>query len=72
MTTPADLETPTLFQVQGLVAVVSGASSGIGLMAAQALAANGARVYIIGKKEEILDMVAEKYSASGQIIPYSL
>lgn len=69
MTTPADLEAATLFQVKGYVAVVSGASSGIGLMAAQTLAANGARVYIIGKREEILDTVAEKYSSNGQIIP---
>lgn len=71
MATPAELETPALFQVKGLVAVVSGASSGIGLMAAQTLAANGARVYIIGKREYILDTVAEKYSSNGQIIPYA-
>lgn len=70
MTTPADLEAATLFQVKGYVAVISGASSGIGLMAAQTLAANGARVYIIGKREEILDTVSEKYSSNGQIIPY--
>lgn len=70
MTTPSDLESPSLFQVKGYVAVVSGGSRGLGLMAAQTLAANGARVYIIGKREEILDTVAEKFSSNGQIIPY--
>ncbi|RHZ58234.1 SDR family NAD(P)-dependent oxidoreductase [Aspergillus thermomutatus] len=64
-----DLEAATLFEVKGYVAVVSGASNGIGLMAAQTLAANGARVYIIGTREEILDTVGEKYSFNGQIIP---
>ncbi|KAJ5102320.1 hypothetical protein NUU61_004542 [Penicillium alfredii] len=63
------LESPSLFEVKGYVAVVTGASSGIGLMAAQTLAANGARVYIIGRKPEVLETVAEKYSSHGQIIP---
>ncbi|GFF81734.1 rhamnolipids biosynthesis 3-oxoacyl-[acyl-carrier-protein] reductase [Aspergillus udagawae] len=64
-----DLEAATLFEVKGYVAVVTGASNGIGLMAAQTLAANGARVYIIGTREEILDTFGEKYSFNGQITP---
>jgi hypothetical protein len=64
-----DLEAATLFEVNGYVAVVTGASNGIGLMAAQTLAANGARVYIIGTREEILDTIGEKYSFNGQIAP---
>ncbi|GIJ92029.1 hypothetical protein Asppvi_011004 [Aspergillus pseudoviridinutans] len=64
-----DLEAATLFEVKGYVAVVTGASNGVGLMAAQALAANGARVYIIGTREEILDTIGEKYSFNGQITP---
>jgi hypothetical protein len=64
-----DLEAATLFEVKGYVAVVTGASNGIGLMAAQTLAANGARVYIIGTSEEILDTIGEKYSFNGQIAP---
>ncbi|GFF41917.1 rhamnolipids biosynthesis 3-oxoacyl-[acyl-carrier-protein] reductase [Aspergillus udagawae] len=64
-----DLEAATLFEVKGYVAVVTGASNGIGLMAAQTLAANGARVYIIGTREEILDTIGEKYSFNGQITP---
>ncbi|GIK05686.1 hypothetical protein Aspvir_009799 [Aspergillus viridinutans] len=64
-----DLEAATLFEVKGYVAVVTGASNGVGLMAAQTLAANGARVYIIGTREEILDTIGEKYSFNGQVTP---
>ncbi|KAH1316095.1 hypothetical protein KXV58_006080 [Aspergillus fumigatus] len=64
-----DLEAATLFEVRGYVAVVTGAGNGVGLMVAQTLAANGARVYIIGTREEILDTIGEKYSFKGQITP---
>lgn len=53
------------------VALVTGGGSGIGLMATQALAVNGAKVYITGRTSEKLDRVAELYSKDipGQIIP---
>ena len=41
-----------LFNVKDRVALVTGAGSGIGLMATQALAVNGAKVYICGRTEE--------------------
>jgi NAD(P)-dependent dehydrogenase (short-subunit alcohol dehydrogenase family) len=55
----------------GTVALITGGGSGIGLMATQALAKNGAKVYITGRTEEKLDRVAELYSKNitGQIIP---
>ncbi|KPV76439.1 uncharacterized protein RHOBADRAFT_25506 [Rhodotorula graminis WP1] len=59
-----------LFSVKNLVAFVSGGGTGIGLMATQALAANGAKVYICGRRKEALDRVVEVYSpqVEGQII----
>lgn len=60
-----------LFDVQNKVALITGGGSGIGLMATQALATNGAKVYIVGRTEEKLDKVAETYGKdiSGSIIP---
>lgn len=53
------------------MALITGGGSGIGLMAAQSLAVNGAKVYITGRTKEKLDRVAELYSADvpGEIIP---
>lgn len=53
------------------MALVTGGGSGIGLMATQALAVNGAKVYISGRTPEKLEKVVELYSKNipGQIIP---
>ncbi|TLD07942.1 short-chain dehydrogenase, partial [Venturia nashicola] len=60
-----------LFDVKGRVALVTGGGSGIGLMAVQALAVNGAKVYITGRTKEKLDRVVESHSKgiSGEIMP---
>lgn len=51
-----------LFTVHGLVAVISGGGTGIGLMMARALASNGAkRVFIIGRRLDKLQEAAEGY-----------
>lgn len=52
------------------MALITGGGSGIGLMAAQALAVNGAKVYITGRSREKLDRVTELYNQNipGQII----
>ncbi|KAK1913630.1 hypothetical protein P3342_006873 [Pyrenophora teres f. teres] len=54
----ADLDPNTLFGVKGLVGVITGGGTGIGLMIAQALEANGAIVYILGRRQEVLEKAA--------------
>ncbi|KAK6364585.1 hypothetical protein LTS17_012058 [Exophiala oligosperma] len=67
----ADFKLDKLFDVKGKVALITGGGSGIGLMATQALATNGARVYIVGRTEEKLQRVADIYGKDipGEIIP---
>ncbi|KUI69538.1 Rhamnolipids biosynthesis 3-oxoacyl-[acyl-carrier-protein] reductase [Cytospora mali] len=65
-----DLNRNSLFNMKGRVALVTGGGSGIGLMITQALAVNGAKVYITGRTEEKLDRVVETYNKDieGEII----
>jgi NAD(P)-dependent dehydrogenase (short-subunit alcohol dehydrogenase family) len=61
-----------LFAVKDYVCVVTGGGSGIGLMSAQALAANGAKVYITGRRMEALETAAKSHNPDqygGEIIP---
>ncbi|KOS19641.1 Rhamnolipids biosynthesis 3-oxoacyl-reductase [Escovopsis weberi] len=58
-----------LFDLKDKVALVTGGGSGIGLMIAQALATNGAKVYITGRTREKLDRVVELY---GSDVPGSI
>ncbi|CAJ0542775.1 Ff.00g002470.m01.CDS01 [Fusarium sp. VM40] len=54
-----ELNAASLFNVDGLVAVVTGGATGIGLMLVKALLQNGtAKVYIAGRRKEKLDEVA--------------
>ncbi|OAG04441.1 EXS-domain-containing protein [Paraphaeosphaeria sporulosa] len=58
-----------LFNVNGLVAVITGGGSGLGLYAARALDANGAKaIYIIGRREETLKEAA-KTAVNGTLRP---
>ncbi|KAK0610629.1 short chain dehydrogenase [Bombardia bombarda] len=55
------IEANALFRVDGMVAVVTGGGSGIGMVMAKALAANGAKkVYILGRRTEPLADVAKE------------
>lgn len=69
-----------LFDCSGLVAVITGGGSGIGLVMARALARNGATVYILGRRFDKLVSAADSITAtlssshspphsSGNVIP---
>ncbi|KAF8645151.1 hypothetical protein AX16_007979 [Volvariella volvacea WC 439] len=58
-----------IFNVDGLVAVITGGGSGIGLMMAATLEHNGATVYIIGRRRDVLEKAARENSKYGKIIP---
>ncbi|KAK3076398.1 hypothetical protein LTS18_013144 [Coniosporium uncinatum] len=60
-----DLKTSKLFDVSHITAVVTGGGTGIGLMITQALATNGAKVYITGRREEALQSVVDQYGKDG-------
>ncbi|TIA86948.1 hypothetical protein E3P99_03501 [Wallemia hederae] len=66
----ADFRLENLFSTKGKTALISGGGSGIGLYIAQALAVNGARVYIFSRTPEKVNRVAETFSqdADGKII----
>ncbi|KIH93413.1 hypothetical protein SPBR_04366 [Sporothrix brasiliensis 5110] len=60
----AALQAASLFRVDGLVAVITGGGTGIGLTMARALAANGARlVFILGRRKDVLDAAAAAANA---------
>jgi NAD(P)-dependent dehydrogenase (short-subunit alcohol dehydrogenase family) len=54
----------TLFDLGGKVALLTGASKGIGLAMATALAQHGATVVISARKQEQLDLAAEEINAA--------
>jgi len=54
-----------LFQLHGKVALVTGASKGIGEAIARGLAEFGARVVVSSRKQEAVDAVAEAFKSDG-------
>ncbi|KAF3220156.1 hypothetical protein TWF192_000784 [Orbilia oligospora] len=66
-----ELSCCNLFSVKGLIVVITGGGTGIGLMIAKSFAANGAKVYIIGRRLQVLQKTAETHASdtSGEIIP---
>ena len=58
-----------LFNISGKIALVTGASKGIGEMIATGLVKSGVKTYINSRKEDELTITAEKLSEYGQCIP---
>lgn len=54
-----------LFSLNGEVAIVTGASSGLGVRFAEVLAANGAAVALVARREEQLAAVTARIAAAG-------
>ncbi|KAH9836113.1 NAD-P-binding protein [Rhodofomes roseus] len=60
------LSAANIFDLRGVVAVVTGGGTGIGLMISSTLLANGATVYIIGPNQVDLDKVAGIYNEAAE------
>ncbi|KAK9851058.1 uncharacterized protein MYU51_011257 [Penicillium brevicompactum] len=57
-----------LFNIKGIVAVVTGGGSGLGLSITIALAVNGAkRVYILGRRIDVLELAAKEIGLNNVI-----
>ncbi|KAF9486180.1 NAD(P)-binding protein [Pholiota conissans] len=56
------LTASSMFNLRGIVAVVTGGGTGIGLMMTSTLIANGAKVYIVGPQQKELDRIAGVYN----------
>ncbi|KZT34602.1 NAD(P)-binding protein [Sistotremastrum suecicum HHB10207 ss-3] len=70
---PSELEASSLFSLQNQIALITGGGTGIGLMIAHGLAANGAKVYITGRRIDVLRSVSGPYGRmGGEIVPLQM
>ncbi|KAI1412099.1 NAD(P)-binding protein [Hypoxylon sp. FL1857] len=63
------LSAAALFSLEGYVAVVTGGGTGVGLVIAQTLAANGAKVYITGRRADVLETSARIHGSPERLGP---
>ena len=71
--TPTYLAMSKIFDMNGRIALVTGGGTGIGWHIASGLAENGAKVYITGRRKDVLEKAAvaftEQHRGNGSIIP---
>ncbi|KAK0438988.1 hypothetical protein EV421DRAFT_1713818 [Armillaria borealis] len=69
----ADLNMATVMSLSGRVGLVTGGGTGIGFMIAKAFAANGAKVYITGRRLDVLEQAAVSVIGTpGSIVPIQM
>lgn len=63
----------SIYNLRGRIALVTGGGTGIGWMISQGLAANGATVYITGRRKDVLEKAAAEFAkdsqGGGSIVP---
>ncbi|KAK0232652.1 hypothetical protein IW262DRAFT_1258289 [Armillaria fumosa] len=68
-----DLNVATIMSLNGRVGLVTGGGTGIGFTIAKAFAANGAKVYITGRRLDVLEKAAASVTGvRGSIIPLQM
>jgi len=74
MSSPASYRPQLMHDLSGRVALVTGGGTGIGLMSAQGLAACGAKVYITGRRLDLLEKVSAAWDKQigGEILPLQM
>ncbi|PBK89435.1 NAD(P)-binding protein [Armillaria gallica] len=69
----ADLSIATVMSLFGRVSLVTGGGTGIGLAIAKAFATNGAKVYITGRRLDVLEKAAASITGvPGSIVPLQM
>jgi short-subunit dehydrogenase involved in D-alanine esterification of teichoic acids len=61
-----------LYDLNGRVSLVTRGSTGVGLLIAKGLGAAGAKVYIAGRRKEVLDKIVGSWDPQhGKVVAYA-